>query len=169
MKLNIESKGDTARCRLVEAVDAARTRTKVKRRKARTPWMSLLPEAKSRFCRRVSCIGDGFDLSKFFDTVSHDRLMHRLSTRVEDKSVLSMIRGMLQAKIVMPNGVVRESREGTPQGGPLGTKWTTADYRKAGKVKLSTWVTIECKARLVARAKRESRSVADLLGELSED
>lgn len=59
------------------------------------------------------------DLSKFFDTVSHDRLMQRLSLRIEDKRVLSMIRGMLQAKIVMPDGVVQENREGTPQGGPL--------------------------------------------------
>ena len=59
------------------------------------------------------------DLSKFFDRVNHDRLMHRLSLRIEDRRVLSMIRGMLNAKIVMPDVVVRENREGTPQGGPL--------------------------------------------------
>ncbi len=41
MELNIESKGGVARLRLVEAVNAARTRTKVKNRKARQPWMSL--------------------------------------------------------------------------------------------------------------------------------
>ena len=54
------------------------------------------------------------DLSKFFDRVSHDRLMHRLSLRVEDPRVLELIRQMLRAKIVMPNGVLQESREGTP-------------------------------------------------------
>lgn len=59
------------------------------------------------------------DLSKFFDTVNHDRLMHRLSLRIEDQRVLALIRGMLRAGIVMPDGVVQKNREGTPQGGPL--------------------------------------------------
>ena len=63
MELNIESKGDVARRRLMEAVDAARTRTKVKHRKARTPWMSLPQEAKSNLCQRASCSGDGFERS----------------------------------------------------------------------------------------------------------
>jgi RNA-directed DNA polymerase len=59
------------------------------------------------------------DLSKFFDTVNHDRLMHRLSLRIEDQRVLALVRGMLRAGIVMPDGVVQKNREGTPQGGPL--------------------------------------------------
>jgi len=58
------------------------------------------------------------DLEKFFDRVNHDRLMSRLSHRIEDKEVLRLIRRYLTCG-VMENGVKRPSTEGTPQGGPL--------------------------------------------------
>jgi len=58
------------------------------------------------------------DLEKFFDRVNHDILMGRLAKRIGDKRMLKLIRGYLNAG-VMVNGVVRESGEGTPQGGPL--------------------------------------------------
>lgn len=59
------------------------------------------------------------DLEKFFDRVNHDRLMSRLAERIEDKRLLRLIREMLKAKVVMPDGVVVATEEGTPQGGPL--------------------------------------------------
>ena len=58
------------------------------------------------------------DLSKFFDRVNHDRLMHTLSLRIKDKEVLRLIRRYLQSG-VMINGVVHKTEEGTPQGGNL--------------------------------------------------
>ena len=58
------------------------------------------------------------DLEKFFDRVSHDTLMERLSRRIDDKAVLRLIRRYLVAGI-MDGGVVMEHYEGTPQGGPL--------------------------------------------------
>ena len=58
------------------------------------------------------------DLSKFFDRVNHDRLMHRLSAKIEDKRVLKLIRKYLQSG-VMIEGVHVDTGEGTPQGGPL--------------------------------------------------
>lgn len=58
------------------------------------------------------------DLEKFFDRVNHDRLMSALAKEIEDKRVLKLIRGFLNAG-VMENGLVKASEEGTPQGGPL--------------------------------------------------
>lgn len=59
------------------------------------------------------------DLAKFFDRVHHDRLMARLACTISDARVLQLIRRMLKAKVVMPDGVVVSTEEGTPQGGPL--------------------------------------------------
>jgi RNA-directed DNA polymerase len=59
------------------------------------------------------------DLEKFFDRVHHERLLARLKMRVSDDRIISLIRKMLKAKVVMPDGVVVSTEEGTPQGGPL--------------------------------------------------
>jgi len=58
------------------------------------------------------------DLERFFDTVNHDRLMTRMKEEVKDKRVLRLVNEYLKAS-VMVNGVEMESKEGTPQGGPL--------------------------------------------------
>ena len=58
------------------------------------------------------------DLAKFFDTVNHDRLMARMKADIADKRVLRLVNDYLKAG-VMVNGVVMETEEGTPQGGPL--------------------------------------------------
>ena len=58
------------------------------------------------------------DLEKFFDRVNHDMLMARVAREEKDKRVLKLIRGYLESG-VMVNGVVMETEEGTPQGGPL--------------------------------------------------
>ena len=58
------------------------------------------------------------DLEKFFDRVSHDKLMARIATKVSDKRVLKLIRSFLTAG-VMENGLVSPVDEGTPPGGPL--------------------------------------------------
>jgi len=58
------------------------------------------------------------DLEKYFDRVNHDILMSRIARKVKDKRILKLIRRYLEAG-VMINGVVIETEEGTPQGGPL--------------------------------------------------
>jgi RNA-directed DNA polymerase len=58
------------------------------------------------------------DLEKFFDRVSHDKLMARIGMRVSDQRMLKLIRSFLRAG-VMEGGLVSPVDEGTPQGGPL--------------------------------------------------
>jgi RNA-directed DNA polymerase len=58
------------------------------------------------------------DLEKFFDRVSHDKLMAKIAERVSDKRILKLIRAFLTAG-VMEGGLVSPVDEGTPQGGPL--------------------------------------------------
>jgi RNA-directed DNA polymerase len=58
------------------------------------------------------------DLEKFFDRVSHDKLMGRIETRVSDRRMLKLIRTFLKAG-VMEGGLMSPVDEGTPQGGPL--------------------------------------------------
>jgi RNA-directed DNA polymerase len=58
------------------------------------------------------------DLEKYFDRVNHDKLMARVARVVKDKRVLKLIRAYLESG-VMVNGVVMDTEEGTPQGGPL--------------------------------------------------
>lgn len=59
------------------------------------------------------------DLEKFFDRVNHQRLMARLSQRVENHALLKLIGKMLKAQVVLPDGVIVSTGEGVPQGGPL--------------------------------------------------
>ncbi len=59
------------------------------------------------------------DLEKFFDLVNQDMLMGRVAKREKDKRVLKLLRAFLKAGVVMEDGVVIPTEEGTPQGGPL--------------------------------------------------
>lgn len=58
------------------------------------------------------------DLSKYFDTVNHDKLMRLLSETIKDGRVLSLIRKYLRSG-VMINGTVEKTEIGCPQGGNL--------------------------------------------------
>ncbi|WP_172565482.1 group II intron reverse transcriptase/maturase [Vibrio navarrensis] len=72
----------------------------------------------SRYIREGRGYVVDIDLAKYFDTVNHDRLMHRLSKDISDKRVLKLIRSYLQAGL-MRDGLVERRQRGTPQGGPL--------------------------------------------------
>ena len=58
------------------------------------------------------------DIEKFFDHINHDMLMARVNRKIKDRRILKLIRLYLQSG-VMVNGVKVQTREGTPQGGPL--------------------------------------------------
>ena len=58
------------------------------------------------------------DLSKYFDTINHDKLLEILRRNVKDERVIQMIKRYLKSG-VMENGVVTATEEGSPQGGNL--------------------------------------------------
>jgi len=58
------------------------------------------------------------DLERFFDTVSHSKLIEVLSHKIKDGRVISLIHKYLNAG-VMNEGKYEETTEGVPQGGPL--------------------------------------------------
>jgi RNA-directed DNA polymerase len=58
------------------------------------------------------------DLSKFFDRINHDRLIHRLKAHIVDTRVLRLI-GMILRSGVMIDGIKMPTEEGSVQGSPL--------------------------------------------------
>lgn len=58
------------------------------------------------------------DLERFFDTVSHSKLIEILSRTIKDGRLVSLIHKYLRSG-VMNRGLFELSTEGTPQGGPL--------------------------------------------------
>jgi RNA-directed DNA polymerase len=70
------------------------------------------------YIRQGYRIAVDMDLSKFFDRVIHDVLMHRVASKIRDKRILRLIGKYLRAGVVI-KGRLQKSREGVPQGGPL--------------------------------------------------
>ena len=60
------------------------------------------------------------DIKGFFDNVNHTKLIQQIwHMGIRDKKLLCIIREMLKAPIVMPNGDIEYPTKGTPQGGIL--------------------------------------------------
>ena len=60
------------------------------------------------------------DLSSYFDTIPHDKLLLAIRRRITDGSVLALIRQWLKSTIVEPNGIrINPKGRGTPQGGVI--------------------------------------------------
>lgn len=95
------------------------------------------------------------DIKACFDEIDHPALMARVRGRIADKRVLGLIRAFLKAGVLTEDGLNRDTRTGTPQGGilspllanialsvldehfaakweALGPEWTRAKHRRAG-------------------------------------
>lgn len=60
------------------------------------------------------------DIKGFFDNVNHTKLIQQIwHMGIRDKKLLCIIREMLKAPIVLPDGTVEHPTKGTPQGGIL--------------------------------------------------
>ena len=59
------------------------------------------------------------DITACFDEIDHQALMNRVSGRISDKRVLTLIRSFLASGILSEKGISRSTHTGTPQGGIL--------------------------------------------------
>ncbi|MFV0316823.1 MAG: group II intron reverse transcriptase/maturase [Microthrixaceae bacterium] len=59
------------------------------------------------------------DIEACFDEISHPALMGRIRERIGDKRVLGLIKAFLCAGVLSEDGVSRDTKMGTPQGGIL--------------------------------------------------
>jgi len=62
------------------------------------------------------------DISKYFDTIPHDKLMNLVAKRVVDKNILRLIKLWLKAPVVEEEDGKKRyegNKKGTPQGGVI--------------------------------------------------
>jgi group II intron reverse transcriptase/maturase len=59
------------------------------------------------------------DIKGFFDNISHEILMREIERRIADGWVLKLIRAILRAKVIEPDGRGHKPKKGTPQGGVI--------------------------------------------------
>lgn len=57
------------------------------------------------------------DITKCFDTISHDIVMKLLSKRIRDQRFLNLVRKSLKTNLLLPGGAKEKVAIGTPQGG----------------------------------------------------
>lgn len=60
------------------------------------------------------------DIKGFFDNVNHSKLIKQMwAMGIRDKKLICIIKAMLKAPIILPNGSIEYPTKGTPQGGIL--------------------------------------------------
>ena len=115
-------------------------------------------------------IDDGYiyvvdlDLERFFDMVSHSKLIEILSRTIKDDRVISLIHKYLRSG-VMNKGMFEASEEGTPQGGPLSPLLSNIMLNELDKeltsrglpfVRYADDLMIFCKSKRAAKRVKES-------------
>ena len=59
------------------------------------------------------------DITACFDEISHSALLGRMRSRIGDKRVVALVKAFLHAGVLSEDGIMRETKTGTPQGGIL--------------------------------------------------
>lgn len=104
------------------------------------------------------------DLERFFDTVSHSKLIEILSRTIKDGRVISLIHKYLRSGVIN-RGMFEMSTEGTPQGGPLSPLLSNIMLNELDKelerrghpfVRYADDAMIFCKSKRAAKRVRES-------------
>ena len=113
------------------------------------------------------------DLSKYFDTLNHEKLLNLLRREIDDERVIQLIKRFLKSG-VMENGVVMPTEEGSPQGGPLSPMLANVylnefdhEYEKRGVpvIRYADDIVLLCRSQRAAERLLES-SIRYLEGKL---
>ncbi len=59
------------------------------------------------------------DIKACFDEISHPGLLARVRNRVGDRRVVALVKAFLKSGILSEDGITRDTKTGTPQGGIL--------------------------------------------------
>jgi len=59
------------------------------------------------------------DITACFDEISHSALLARVRDRIADKRVVALVKAFLKSGVLSEDGVTRDTKAGTPQGGIL--------------------------------------------------
>ena len=77
-------------------------------------------EANFRINRSKAYFVVDVDIKGFFDNVNHTKLVQQMwNLGIRDKTLICIIKEMLKAPILLPNGKLEQPSKGTPQGGML--------------------------------------------------
>ena len=86
------------------------------------------------------------DIQGFFDNVDHNKLINQMwNMGIRDKKLLCIIKEMLKAPIVLPNGKTIMPTKGTPQGGILSPLLSNIVLNELDWWVSSQWETFETK------------------------
>lgn len=115
------------------------------------------------------------DLSKYFDTLNHEKLLNLLRETIKDERVIQLIKKFLKSG-VMENGVKIATTEGSPQGGPLSPLLANVylnefdwEYERRGVpvIRYADDIVLLCKSQRAAERLQES-SIRYLEGKLKD-
>lgn len=100
------------------------------------------------------------DLSKYFDTIVHEKLMKTVAEKIADKRILALLNQWLKAVIIKVGkdgkktviGGGKQSKKGTPQGGVISPLLANIYLNILDKIWDKYQLADKCKARIVRYA-----------------
>ncbi|MDR3134582.1 MAG: group II intron reverse transcriptase/maturase [Deltaproteobacteria bacterium] len=88
--------------------------------------------------KKVSWVLDA-DITKFFDSISHEWMIRFLEHRIADKRVLALTRQWLDAGVMNESGELERAKYGTPQGGAISPLLANVFLHYALDMWVSVW------------------------------